>query len=126
MTVYKLNKFEAFTVMLKHCSQAMKNRVKEASNYETDIRNNPFKLLEAIKTKIFGQVRAKYKYNQVTNMLLQFFSTKQEHGESLTVYIKQFKQARDNVKLTLGADQITSQGTMRVSTESFAQVMREQ
>ena len=82
----------------------MKNRVKEATNYEMEIRNNPFKLPKEIKTKMFGQVRAKYKYNQVTNTLLQFFGTKQEHGESLTECNKRFKQARDNVKSTLGIE----------------------
>ena len=76
MTTYKLNKFEAFTVILKHCSQAMKNRVKEASDCETDIRNDPFELLEAIKTEMFGQVRAKCECNQITDASLQFFSTK--------------------------------------------------
>ena len=65
--MYESNKFEAFTVILKHCSQIMKNRSEEVTNCETEIRNNPFKLLEAIKTKMFGQVQAKYKYNQVTD-----------------------------------------------------------
>ena len=80
----------------------MKNRIEEATNYETEIQNNPFILLEAIKSKMFRQIQTKYKYNQVTDTLLQFFSTKQEHGESLIDYSMGFKQAKDNVKLTLG------------------------
>ena len=95
---------EAFTAMLKHCSQAMKNRIEEATNYETEIRNNPFILLETIKSKMFGQIRAKYEYNQVTDTLLQFFGTKQDHGESLIDYSARFKQAKDNVKSTLGTE----------------------
>ena len=49
-----------------------------------------------------GQVQAKYKCTQVIDTLVQFVNTKQEHGEPLVEYRKQFKQAKDNIKLTLG------------------------
>ena len=47
-------------------------------------------MLEVIKMKMYGQVRAKYKYTQVTDMLVQLINTKQEHGETLTEYAKRF------------------------------------
>ena len=34
LTTYESNKSEAFTVMLKHCSQTMKNRIKELHKQE--------------------------------------------------------------------------------------------
>ena len=60
----------------------MKNRTEEASNYEIETRNKPFKLLEEIKIKIRGQVRAKCKFTQATDVLVQFFKIKQEHSET--------------------------------------------
>ena len=51
---------------------------------------------------MYGQVHAKYKYTQVTDTLVQFINTKQEHAESLVEYAKRFKQSKDNVKSILG------------------------
>ena len=80
----------------------MKNRIKENKKYKAEVWNNPFKLLEEIKLKMYGQVWAKYKYTQVTDTLVHFINTKQEHGESLIEYRKGFKQSKDNVKSILG------------------------
>ena len=97
-----MNKYKAFTIIYNYCNQTMKNRIEESKNYESEIRNNPFKMLEVIKIKMYGQVRAKYEYTQVTDTLVQLINTKQEHGENLTDYAKRFKQSRDNVKSILG------------------------
>ena len=102
LMMHESNKHAAFTTTLKYCSQTMKNRTEEASNNEMDINNDPFELLKEIKIKMCGQVRAKYKFTQATDTLEQFFSAKQEHGESLTDHVKQFEQARDNVESVLG------------------------
>ena len=59
-------------------------------------------MLEEIKMKMYGQVRAKYKFSQVTDTLVQMIGTRQEHGEMLTDYAKRFKQSQDNVKSILG------------------------
>ena len=76
----------------------MKNRIEEDKIFDKDIQNNPFRILEEIKLKMYGQVRAKYEYTQVTDTLVQFINTKQEHPESLVEYAKRFKQSKDNVK----------------------------
>ena len=99
---YDENKCKAFTIIHTYCNQTMRNRIEESKDYEAVIRNDPFKLLSEIKLKMYGQVRAKYEFSQVTDTLVQLFGTRQEHGETLTDYAKRFKQSRDNVKSILG------------------------
>ena len=82
----------------------MYNRIEEVSNFESEIRNDPFKLLELIEMKMYGQMRAKYKYFQVTDTLLQFLTTKQDHREYLTDFAKRFKHTRDTMELILGKE----------------------
>lgn len=98
---HKENKHKAFMIICNCCNQTMRNQIKESKDCKTKIRNNPFKMLEEIKIKMHGQVRAKCKHSQATDMMVQFISAKQEHRESLTDYAKRFKQSRDNAKSTL-------------------------
>ena len=82
----------------------MQNRIKETTNFESDIWNNPFVLLKTIKLKMYGQVWVKYEFIKPTDTILQFLSLKQEHGESLVDYVKQFKQSVDNLKAIFGKE----------------------
>ena len=99
---YEENKFKAYTIVFGYCNRTMQNRIKESTNFESDIQNNPFLILETIKLKMYGQVRAKYEYVQPTDTILQFLSLKQDHGESLIDYGKRFKQSVDNLKAIFG------------------------
>ena len=65
MTMHDSNKFMTFTTTLKCCIQTMKNRTDEANDYERNIRNDLFCLLEEIKIKMHRQVRAKCKFTQI-------------------------------------------------------------
>ena len=97
-SIYKSNKHKAYTIIYGYCNQTMKNRIEEDKFFDKDIQNNTFRILEEIKLKMYGQVWAKYEYTQVTDTLVQFINTKQQHRELLTDYGKRFKQSRENVK----------------------------
>lgn len=57
---YKENRYKAFTIIYNYCNQTMRNQIEETKDYKKVIRNDPFKMLEEIKLKMYGQVRAKY------------------------------------------------------------------
>jgi hypothetical protein len=82
----------------------VQNRIEESTNFKSDIRNDPFLLMETIKMKMYGQVRAKYEFVQHTDIILQFLSLKEDHGESLIEYSKRFKQSLDNLKAIFGKE----------------------
>ena len=79
----------------------MTNRIKEMMEYKT-IKDNPFKLLEEIKKKMYEPGRVKYAWVGFTKQISGLLTTKQEENESLVDYTKRFKQVRDNAKSGLG------------------------
>jgi hypothetical protein len=101
---YIENKFKAYTIIFGYCNKTMQNRIEEAIDFEMNIQNDPFLLLENIKMKMYGQVRAKYEFVQPTETITQFISLKQDHGESLIEYSKRFKQSIHNLKAVFGKD----------------------
>ena len=71
---YDENKFKAYTRIFGYCNKIMQNRIEETTDFELNIRNDPFLLMETIKMKMYGQVRAKYEFVQPTYTILQFLS----------------------------------------------------
>ena len=100
--VYEANVFKAYAIIFGFCNKAMQTQIEETGDFETKIRNDPWLLMETIKLRMYGQVRAKYEYVQPTDTLIQFLTLKQEHGETLGDYNKRFKQGRDNLKGIFG------------------------
>ena len=96
---YTENKFKAYMVIFGYCNKTMQNRIEEAIDFELNIQND---LLETIKIKMYGQVRAKYEFVQPMDTIMQFLSLKQERGETLIEYSKRFKQSVDNLKAIFG------------------------
>ena len=57
---YDENKKKAFAWTHESlCNKAMKSRLEEMSNFDSEIRNDPFKLLDATKDKMCDPARAK-------------------------------------------------------------------
>jgi hypothetical protein len=100
--VYEENIFKAYAIIFGYCNKAMQTRIEETTEFELKIRNDPWLLMETIKLRMYGQVRAKYEFVQPTDTLLQFLTLKQEHGESLGDYNKRFNQGQDNLKGIFG------------------------
>ena len=87
----------------------MKNRTQEQSNFESEIRNDPFKLLESIKEKMCDPARAKHEYASLTDAINRaLVDAKQSHGKDLIDYAKRFKQAKDIFKQTVGDNALNS------------------
>ena len=48
------NKSKAYTLIFGFCNKTMKGQIEEAANFETEIRDDPVKLLEEIKRKMYN------------------------------------------------------------------------
>ena len=53
-------------LMLSHCSAVMKSRIEALPNYESEIRDNPVKLPEAIQNKMHDPERNRHPCESVT------------------------------------------------------------
>ena len=97
--IYKENKHKAYAYIMGFCNKTMENCVMETKEFETEIRNNLFRLFEAIKQKMYGPTKSKYDYLTLTSTMRKFLLIKQEDDKTLTNYTKRFKQLRDNFQV---------------------------
>ncbi len=80
------------------CTTTMQHRIESDSNFEASIKDDPYRLLKAIKKKMFDPAKSKYSFAVFTDQLERLLAIRQEDGESLTEYVKRFKQHRNNTK----------------------------
>jgi hypothetical protein len=85
-----------------HCTKGMQSAIKEHPKYDSEIKNNPIKLLKSIKVLMHEPVRARYPLASLTDALLRFANIKQKEDENLTQYTSRFKGDRDLVVSIIG------------------------
>ena len=76
----------------------------DAPKFKEEIKNNPFKLLEEIKMRMYDLSSMRYPFVSLMDQLSHCMGTRQEDEETLANYTKHFKQARDNLKSTVGTE----------------------
>jgi hypothetical protein len=97
-----LNKGYAL-IFTNYCTKVMQWRIEEhPEDYETNFKNNPIAVLEAIKTLMHDPVRAQYPMVLMTDALGRLIDVKQQENESILDYIKRFKQLRNVTKSQMG------------------------
>jgi len=67
--LYEENQHKAYALIFSYCNKTMQNRIEEAADFEDEIRNDPLRLLEEIKTKMYDPVQAKYEYVLLTKLV---------------------------------------------------------
>lgn len=101
MQVYENNLTKAYALLWERCTKAMKNKIEARSDYES-IRNDPIKLLKAIKEHALNYQESRYSMSIVLDAMRTLMGTKQKEGESLQDYTKRFRVARDVLKSHVG------------------------
>jgi hypothetical protein len=73
----------------------MKNKIESRSEFKTNIKQNPFKLLKVIKEHWMNYHENKYNMSVIYDAQMNLFTTKHREGESLQDYTKRFLIARE-------------------------------
>src|SRR5210317_1748886 len=60
MNAYKQNKIKAYSLILGYCTKQLQNQIIETCNYESEIEDRLYKLLQEISSKMYDPARAKY------------------------------------------------------------------
>ena len=90
-------------MMNNHCSEAMGNRIKEQSDFETTVCDKPVKSLKRIKQNVHVPTRLKCECEGPLETVECFaVDTKQEENKDLTTHTERFKQANDTFTLLVG------------------------
>ena len=87
-----------------YCSKDMQVAIKELPNYESEIQNEPLKLLEEVKKLMHTSVRARYPFMSLTENLASLVNFKQNEKEPLCDYLERFEQDKCIVKSQMGDD----------------------
>lgn len=98
---YENNKTKAYALLWERCAKAMKNKIEARSDYDT-IKNNPIKLLKAIKEHALNYQENRYSMSIILDAMRTLMNTKQKDAESLQDYTKRFRVARDVLKSHIG------------------------
>ncbi len=65
----------------------MQSRVEEHPDFESEIKNDPIKLLEVIKVLMHDPVHAQYPMISMTEALARLVNIKQSNNEQLLDYV---------------------------------------
>ena len=95
------NMTKAYTLLWERCAKAMKNKIEAKSDFD-GIKNNPIKLLKAIKEHALNYQEKRYSMSIILDLFRALMGTKQKEGESLQDYTKQFRVAWDVLKSHIG------------------------
>ena len=96
------NRIKSYALLWEMCAKAMQNKILERSDYESDIYNDPIKLLQAIKQHALNFDETQYSMTIITNSISAFFVTVQKENASLSEYTRSFRTAKDIMESHLG------------------------
>ena len=75
-----------------YCTNEMQVAIKEDSKFESEVRDDPLKLLALISTLMYTTVRAIYPINTLADTLSSMFSIRQDSDEKFTDFLEKFQQ----------------------------------
>ena len=70
-------------ILSTYCNGMMQHRIKEHTDFESMIQNDPIELLKAIKIVMHDPIRVKYPSASLTEALMRTLNIKQLEHESL-------------------------------------------
>ena len=97
------NMVKAYALIFStYCNKTMQTRVENHHLFQTDIQDNPIKLLEVVQVLMHDGIRERFHFASVTEALRNLFFIKQHEQESVLDYSKRFKEARDVLRSYIG------------------------
>ena len=101
---YEQNSYKAYAEIWERCNKAMQSKLEARKNFESEVYNNPIKLIEAIKEHAMSYEESRYEMSIITDAFGAFFKCHQKDKEILQDYTRRFKVTREILKSHLGGD----------------------
>jgi hypothetical protein len=91
---YETNTSKVYAFLWEQCAKGMQSKIESSEKFESEIKNNPIKLLECIKKYALNYHEHRYEMSIMSYALRSMILLKQKEGESLQDYTKRFKKSR--------------------------------
>ena len=88
---YEQNSYKAYAEIWERCNKAMQSKIEARKNFESEVYNNPIKLIEAIKEHAMSYKESRYEMSIITDAFGAFFKCHQKDKENLQDYTRRFK-----------------------------------
>jgi hypothetical protein len=100
--MYSSNLGNAYALIFGQCNKAMQNKIQARADFESEVKHNPIKLLDAIQEHSISYQENKYEMSIISDALKNLVNLKQKEDESLIDYTGRFKSARDILTAQIG------------------------
>ena len=104
---YQRNKSNAHALIYGQCTQAVKGQLQARKDWET-VQECPFELLKALREVTHRYQDSRYAIGIIATSIRSFFNMKQENGETLVMFAKRFKNAKDIMETRFGKLDMTN------------------
>ena len=101
---YEANKSKAHALLWQQCTSMMRSKITSRPEFETEIKGNPIKLLEAIKQHALSYESTQYRMKTICDAMKSLINLKQKEDENPIDYLKRFKVALDVFYSHVGKD----------------------
>ena len=101
-TMYKQNIYKAYAFLWEKCTRSMQNKVSSRKDFESEIFNDPVKLLTAIKEHSLNYQETRYEMAIIADSIRGFINTKQKENESLSDFTRRYKTSKDIMEAQIG------------------------
>ena len=91
--MYDTNRGKAFAFIYGQCNKVLQSKLQTCTDYDSEVKGNPIKLLNATEEYSMSYVENKYETSIVLDSLRNFINLRQKQDESLVDYTQQFKSA---------------------------------
>ena len=113
---YQQNMYKAYAFCGRNSAAQCKTKIAGQSDFDTEIYNNPIKLLIAIKEHSLNFQDSRYKMAIIADAIKVFMNIRQKDNESLQEYTWRFKSATDIMEWHVGGP-ITLRKYIKLSTD---------
>ena len=97
-----MNLPKVYALFWGKCSKGMQNKIEARPDFKSDIVDNPFNLLKAIKEHSTSYQENCYNMSVILDAKKTLLNIKQKEGETLQDYTKRFRIAREVLESHIG------------------------
>ena len=101
---YIANKGKGYALIYGQCNKPLQHKLQARKDFESEIKGDLIKLLDAISEHSMSYVENKYPFSTALDAIKNYINLKQIEDESLVDYTRRFKSAKKIMETQIGGE----------------------